>query len=137
MTFKLKPCPFCGAAAEMTLRGNNKTKSRTVVVRCPSCRVSRTTAAVRHNVDWCVEQAAKAWNHRNEDWRRLGDEPPPYDVPVLICHAGEVQNDTYWLDVCDETGKGIWCTNATPDTFAAKADDLWMPLPTGNEHDKA
>lgn len=61
---ELLPCPFCGGTPEVRRQGNNHTKSRKLVIRCPDCRIERTNAAIRHGFDWLEEVSFKAWNTR-------------------------------------------------------------------------
>ena len=61
---ELKPCPFCGGVAEMKRQGNDYTKKRRIVVRCPACRLERADAAIHHSMEWLEGVATKNWNHR-------------------------------------------------------------------------
>lgn len=63
---ELLPCPFCGGDPEIRRQGNDHTKSRRVVIRCPSCRVERADAAIRHGMDWLEGIAVEHWNTRAE-----------------------------------------------------------------------
>ena len=60
----LKPCPFCGGEANLHHVGNEYTKSRKVVIKCPKCRIARTDAALTHGFDWLDNVAIAAWNQR-------------------------------------------------------------------------
>ena len=62
---ELLPCPFCGGEAEIIREGNDRTKKRRVVVRCPDCRVERADAAIRQGMDWLEKIAIKNWNQRH------------------------------------------------------------------------
>ena len=44
--------------------GNEYTKSRKVVIKCPKCRITRTDAALTHGFDWLDNVAIAAWNQR-------------------------------------------------------------------------
>lgn len=61
----LKACPFCGTPPEVRRIGNDHTKKRAITVRCPSCRVERTDAALQHGFDWLEGVAAEHWNQRD------------------------------------------------------------------------
>ena len=60
----LKPCPFCGEVPEIYTRGNNRTRKRSVVVKCPGCRVERTHSGLRRSIEWLWDKAADSWNQR-------------------------------------------------------------------------
>lgn len=60
----VRPCPFCGEMPEIRRKGNAYTKSRSVTIRCPGCRVERTDGAIRHDLDWCETIAIEHWNQR-------------------------------------------------------------------------
>jgi len=64
MSEKLKPCPFCGSKPIIIKVGNNFTRKKSVRIKCQSCRIERTTGAIRYNIEWCLEEAIKAWNTR-------------------------------------------------------------------------
>lgn len=66
MSQELKPCPFCGGEAVIKRRGNEYTKSRSVMIRCPKCRIERVDGAIVNTLDWCEEIAIKHWNERVE-----------------------------------------------------------------------
>ena len=61
---ELKPCPFCGGATEIKWIGNDATKIRKVVIRCPSCRCQRTDSALKHGFEWMENVAVRNWNQR-------------------------------------------------------------------------
>ena len=44
--------------------GNDFTKNRKVVIKCPKCRIARTDAALTHGFDWLDNVAIAAWNQR-------------------------------------------------------------------------
>lgn len=60
----LLPCERCGSKKEMRRRGNEHTHGRSIVVRCPSCRLERTDAALRRSEDWLEGVAVTAANVR-------------------------------------------------------------------------
>jgi len=61
---ELLPCPFCGGEPEIIFIGNNQTKSRSVKIKCPDCRIERTDAGIRFNHQRIAEIAVKNWNRR-------------------------------------------------------------------------
>ena len=60
----LKRCPFCGTYPEVQHIGNDHTKKRSIVVRCPKCRIQRTDSAIRYDFRWLAGVAEKNWNQR-------------------------------------------------------------------------
>lgn len=66
MNKELKPCPFCGGAAE--LKGINAMIGRKAqaYVRCKAC--GTTSGYFSENIAYCAnEKAIEAWNRRYED----------------------------------------------------------------------
>jgi hypothetical protein len=61
---KLLPCPFCGSEPEVEYIGNEYTKSRKIIIRCPQCRIQRTNAAFMNGFTWLEDVSAKQWNER-------------------------------------------------------------------------
>ena len=59
------PCPFCGSEPDITFKGNNHTKKRSVTIKCPKCRIQRTDAALRNNHEWCAKVCIEQWNARH------------------------------------------------------------------------
>ena len=59
----LKPCPFCGGKAKLTLYGNDRTK-RKAQVKCTSCFTKQITGAIYKPLTWCQEIAIETWNKR-------------------------------------------------------------------------
>ena len=59
-----KDCPFCGDSPYVTPRGSIRTKKRAVIVKCKTCRIERTDAALRYGWDWLYNIAAENWNNR-------------------------------------------------------------------------
>ena len=59
------PCPFCGDDPHVMPKGNSQTKKRSVTVKCKTCRIERTDAALRYGFDFLYEVAAKNWNQRD------------------------------------------------------------------------
>lgn len=60
------PCPFCGDMPHVMPKGNSHTKKRSVKVKCRTCRIERTDAALAKGFDWLYETAAKNWNKRTD-----------------------------------------------------------------------
>jgi hypothetical protein len=61
---KFLPCPFCGDSPHVMPKGNSYTKKRSVTVKCKTCRIERTDAALSHGFDWLYKVAAESWNSR-------------------------------------------------------------------------
>ncbi|WP_165424212.1 Lar family restriction alleviation protein [Pseudoxanthomonas winnipegensis] len=66
MSVELKPCPFCGGKPILHEAGNDYTKSRRVVIKCPSCRAQRADSALRHSMEWLIGVATEHWNRRKQ-----------------------------------------------------------------------
>lgn len=64
---ELKPCPFCGAIPVLQEIGNDFTKRRKVIVKCPRCRIQRTDAALAHSMFWLRQVATENWNMREKE----------------------------------------------------------------------
>lgn len=62
---ELQRCPFCNGLPEVRRIGNDHTKKRAITIRCPSCRVERTDAALHQGFEWLETVAAKNWNTRS------------------------------------------------------------------------
>ena len=62
----LLPCPFCGGSAEMTFKGNDYTRKKSVTIKCSNCRAQRTDGAIRYSHEWCAKKAISYWNQRKE-----------------------------------------------------------------------
>lgn len=60
------PCPCCGGESSLLFKGNSHTKSRSVTIKCKSCRLQRTDAAIRNSAEWCAKTALELWNTRYE-----------------------------------------------------------------------
>jgi len=76
------PCPFCGTVPQIEHVGNNHTKTRKVVVRCPSCRVQRTDAGIRLSSEELEEIARGNWNQRQPVQQM--NEPRLIDADALL-----------------------------------------------------
>jgi hypothetical protein len=61
---ELMCCPFCGEDPKVRYIGNSRTKSISVEIRCPECRIKRTDSAHRHSWEWLEGVAARNWNQR-------------------------------------------------------------------------
>ena len=63
---ELLPCPFCNSKARLVKIGNDHTKKRSVNIKCTnkSCRIERTTGAIRFGHDFCEKEIVKHWNTR-------------------------------------------------------------------------
>lgn len=61
---QLKPCPFCGGEPKKIFIGNDRTKKRSIEIKCPKCRCKRVNAAIHHSQEWLDEVATKNWNQR-------------------------------------------------------------------------
>ena len=60
-------CPFCGDNPHVLPKGNSYTKKRSVTVKCKTCRIERTDAALSQGFDFLYKVAAKNWNQRYTD----------------------------------------------------------------------
>ena len=60
------PCPFCGDKPYVIPKGNALTKKRSVTVKCRTCRIERTDAALIHDFEWLYRVVADNWNKREE-----------------------------------------------------------------------
>lgn len=64
---KLLPCPFCGEKPIWYRKGNDYTKSQTIIVKCPKCRITRSDAIRNgrgYTIEWLENVAIKNWNQR-------------------------------------------------------------------------
>ena len=65
---ELKDCPFCGGRPIAFLQGNehlNRMGKRvSITIKCPDCRIQRTDAVRRHNLEWLESIAIGHWNNR-------------------------------------------------------------------------
>lgn len=60
----LKLCPFCGSIPDIIREGNQHTRKRRVVIRCPTCRVERANAAIQSSMEWLETISIEQWNRR-------------------------------------------------------------------------
>ncbi len=65
---ELKPCPFCGGAAEIYQVGNDHLKRRGFEVKCTTwgCSTKKTALVIRHTLQDARRFAVEAWNRRSE-----------------------------------------------------------------------
>lgn len=78
---RLLPCPFCGGSAKFTTTGNDRTRIRKAEIKCTKCHVTRATAAMLHNLEWCGRKAVELWNMRWKDGLTKNNERS------LLCSA--------------------------------------------------
>ena len=62
---ELKPCPFCGSKPVWFLKGNVKTSSRTITIKCPNCRVEMVNGTFNEDTNWLINICVEKWNRRN------------------------------------------------------------------------
>jgi hypothetical protein len=63
---ELLPCPACeGTAITVVREGNDKSKRRKVTIKCLSCRIERSDAAMRKDMAWLERTAIENWNRRS------------------------------------------------------------------------
>jgi len=62
---ELLPCPFCGSKPRIEKIGNDKTRSISIVIKCPQCRIQRKDSALRFNWSWLEKTAIDNWNRRS------------------------------------------------------------------------
>ena len=60
----LKPCPFCGADADIKFIGNDYTKKRSVEIKCTKCFTLQKTGTIMFGHAQCEEWAKEEWNAR-------------------------------------------------------------------------
>ena len=60
----LKNCPFCGCIPVWHLKGNEYTRSRTVVIRCPGCGVEMKMSGRISGVQLLAQHITEKWNKR-------------------------------------------------------------------------
>ena len=66
MNKELKPCPFCGGAAELEEKYAIMGQKVQAYVRCKAC--GTTSGYFSENIAYCAnEKAIEAWNRRYED----------------------------------------------------------------------
>ncbi len=62
---ELSNCPFCGSEPIIKHIGNDYTKTRSIEIKCPKCRIKRIDTALRQGFSWLEEVATKNWNQRS------------------------------------------------------------------------
>ena len=62
----LLPCPFCGSDPELKHIGNYHTKKRSIMIKCPKCRIQVTNGAIYHAFEWIENISAENWNKRTK-----------------------------------------------------------------------
>jgi hypothetical protein len=63
----IKNCPFCKGECEISTKGNDYTRTRSTTIKCKKCHVKRTIAAIRNDVDWCIDTSIAMWNARPDN----------------------------------------------------------------------
>ena len=63
---ELKPCPFCGGKAELSLVGNDYMGCKKAEVKCTKCFVKRTQRflAKKFDYDFIAKSVREHWNNR-------------------------------------------------------------------------
>lgn len=56
---ELKPCPFCGADAEM-----KPYTSKGIEIRCMKCHIGRRQKVLRLSIEWLEVKMVEDWNKR-------------------------------------------------------------------------
>lgn len=86
---ELLPCPFCGTEPNVKHVGNEYTKSRSLVIKCPKCRTEMKNSAIRFGFEWLENITAKSWNTRASlvlapEWVSVtvSSEKPEIDEPI-------------------------------------------------------
>jgi len=122
----LKRCPFCGGSnVNLKYVGNDRTKSRKVIIKCADCRFTRTDAAIRHNHDWLTEVITKAWNTRPVEDALKAENQQLRDAIVKAWSVLRVENwrEDDYDDVSDD-----W--EAWLDAYECAVDEAWTALDT-------
>jgi len=81
MNKELKACPFCGGEPQLKVIGNDYTKKRSVLIRCPKCRIQVTNSALRNSMEWLIDISIKEWNTRTS--------PPHSEAVKLLTRVKE------------------------------------------------
>lgn len=63
----LLPCPSCGSDAELLFKGNDYTKSRSVIIKCKKCRLQRTDGTIYQSSEWGAKVCIDLWNTRTQE----------------------------------------------------------------------
>jgi len=61
---ELANCPFCGSEPTIKHIGNDRTKKRSIEIKCPKCRIKRIDGAIRFSFAWLERVSAENWNQR-------------------------------------------------------------------------
>ena len=58
------PCPFCGEIPKLTFIGNDYTKQRKVIIKCPKCRITLVNAGRITDSIQLAKWSIDRWNNR-------------------------------------------------------------------------
>lgn len=61
----LLPCPFCGGDPMVIHKGNNYSRSQSIIIKCQGCRIVRTDSVMTHPIEWILPKAVASWNRRH------------------------------------------------------------------------
>lgn len=111
----LKSCPFCGGAAELSVRGMTAVSHAAdlkyyAVVNCPSCEASVCGEATADE-DEAQPLAITAWNRRA--LQAVGPEP-------AVDYHGLLDDAAFWIEGALKCKEWNW----SPDQFDAASDCL-------------
>ena len=82
--YKLNACPFCGAAPIVNYIGNEKTKKRSIVIKCSGCRIQRKDSAMRYGFEWLEKVAVEHWNQRPKPKEEVIFKEDGFEIKNLI-----------------------------------------------------